>query len=98
MQAKEHVKKVDDHKDSGSQPETFPDSKLVSRSIDDELEMQELLAALSEQERETGGEEGANTPNDLDVQGGALIYPHVLENEITTDQVTENVRSVLQMI
>jgi len=101
LQAKEHVKQVDDRKDSGSQSESFSDSKLVSRSIDDELEMQELLAALGEQERESGGGEGADTSNDLeaeDLKGEALTSFHVLDNELTTDQVTENMHSVLQMI
>lgn len=101
IQTKEHVKQVDDHKDSGSRSETFSDSKRVSRSIDDELEMQELLAALGEQERESGGEGDADTPNDLqeeEEKGGALTYSHVLDNEITIDLVTENVRFGLQMI
>jgi hypothetical protein len=51
-----------------------------NRSIDDELEMQELLAALGEQERDPEGEEGTNTPNDLQMMtGGALTYCYVFE-------------------
>lgn len=57
---------VNDHKDS------------ESRSIDDELEMQELLAALGEQERDPEGEEGTHTSNDLQMmKGGALTYSYV---------------------
>lgn len=100
IQAKEHVKQVDDHNDSGTRSESSSDSQLVARSNDDELEMQDLLAALDEQERETGGEEGADTSNDIeaeDFKGGALSYSHVLENEIITDQIAENMRSFLQM-
>lgn len=58
---------VNDHRDSEGQ------------SIDDELEMQELLAALGEQERDSEGEEVTNTSNDLQaMRGGALTYSYVL--------------------
>ena len=54
---------VADHEDSDS------------RSIDDELEMQELLAALGEQEHDPEGEKGTRTTNDLEMmRGGALTY------------------------
>lgn len=87
IQEKEHVKQIDGHRDSGNRSESMSDSKHVSRSIDDELEMQELLAALGEQERETGRKDGADTTNNLqiyqeeDLQGGALSYSHILEND-----------------
>ena len=66
---------VNDHNDS------------EGRSIDDELEMQELLAALGEQHDQVGEEV---TPTDLQImKGGALTYSYVLKKYVSIFLGTE---------
>lgn len=72
VEGSDYVEQVDDYEDSQGQSESLTDSKLMSRSIDDEMEMQELLASLGEQERDAGDVQGADISHDvqtIDVQG-----------------------------
>lgn len=71
VEGSDYVEQVNDDKDSRGQSESLTDSKLMSRSIDDEMEMQELLASLGEQERDAGDVEGVDFSHDvqtIDVQ------------------------------
>ena len=60
----------------GVEMQAIDHEESESGSIDDELEMQELLAALGEQERDPEGEEeGTHTLDDLQLmKGGALSF------------------------